>query len=78
MPSVALARAAQTQAVETAAAVARTASTLAGGSSLFLASALQRHVRDTEAMTHHFTVAPPTWEQAGRVLLGDDPGVPAF
>ena len=62
---LALARAAETQAVETAAAVARTASTLAGGGSLYLASALQRHVRDTEAMTHHFTVAPPTWEQAG-------------
>ena len=75
---IALARAAETQAVETAAAIARTASTLAGGGALYLASALQRHVRDTEAMTHHFTVAPPTWEQAGRVLLGDDPGVPAF
>jgi alkylation response protein AidB-like acyl-CoA dehydrogenase len=75
---LALARAAQSQAVETAAAVTRTASTLAGGSALYLASALQRHTRDVEAMTHHFGVAPPTWEQAGRVLLGSDPGVPAF
>jgi alkylation response protein AidB-like acyl-CoA dehydrogenase len=75
---LARARAAQTQAVETAAAVTRTANTLAGGSALYLESELQRRVRDAEAMTHHFTVAPPTWEQAGRVLLGSDPGVPAF
>jgi alkylation response protein AidB-like acyl-CoA dehydrogenase len=33
-------------------------------------SSLQRHMRDAEAVTHHFTVAPHTWEDAGRVLLG--------
>jgi alkylation response protein AidB-like acyl-CoA dehydrogenase len=75
---LALARAGCTQAVETAAAVTRTANTLGGGSSIYLASALQRHARDAEAITHHFTVAPHTWEQAGRVLLGREPGVPAF
>jgi indole-3-acetate monooxygenase len=75
---LALARAACTQAVETAAAVTGTANTLGGGSSIYLASALQRHARDAEAITHHFTVAPHTWEQSGRVLLGRDPGVPAF
>lgn len=75
---LALARTACTQAVEAAAAVTRTASTLGGGGALYSASSLQRHVRDAEAITHHFTVAPFTWEQAGRVLLGRDPGVPVF
>ncbi|MGE0703894.1 MAG: acyl-CoA dehydrogenase family protein [Vicinamibacterales bacterium] len=75
---IALARIASTQAVETAATVTRTASTLGGGTSLFLTSALQQRARDAEALTHHFTVAPHTWEQAGRVLLGRQPGVPAF
>jgi len=75
---IALARAACTQAVETAAAATRTANTLGGGGALYSESGLQRHMRDAEAITHHFTVAPFTWEQAGRVLLGRDPGVPAF
>jgi alkylation response protein AidB-like acyl-CoA dehydrogenase len=75
---IALARAACTQAAETAAAVTRTASTLGGGSAIYTASRLQRHMRDAEAITHHFTVAPFTWEQAGRVLLGRDPGVPVI
>ena len=75
---IALARAACTQAVETAAAVTRTANTLAGGGALYAGSEIQRHARDAEAMTHHFAVAPFTWEQVGRVLLGAEPGVPAF
>lgn len=75
---LALAHAATTQAAETGAAVARTANTLGGGSALYSSSSLQRHARDAEAITHHFTVAPHTWEQAGRVLLGRDPLVPAF
>ncbi|MCL4814944.1 MAG: acyl-CoA dehydrogenase family protein, partial [Vicinamibacteraceae bacterium] len=65
---IALARAASTHAVETVAEITRTANTLAGGSSLYASSSLQRHARDAEAMTHHFTVAPHTWEDAGRVL----------
>jgi alkylation response protein AidB-like acyl-CoA dehydrogenase len=75
---LALARIATTHVAETAAAVARTANLLGGGSSIYSASSLQRHARDAEAITHHFTVAPHTWEQAGRMLLGRDPGVPAF
>lgn len=75
---LALGRIAATQAVETAAAVARTVSTLAGGSSIYLSSSLQRHVRDAEAVTHHFTVSPHTWEEAGRVLLGRQPVAPVF
>jgi indole-3-acetate monooxygenase len=75
---LALGRIAATQAVEAAAAVARTANTLAGGSSIYSKSSLQRHMRDAEAVTHHFTVAPHTWEDAGRVLLGRSPAIPVF
>jgi indole-3-acetate monooxygenase len=75
---IALGRAACTQAVETGASIAATACRLGGGSALFRASPLQRHARDAEAATHHFSVAPFTWEQAGRVLMGRDPGVPVF
>jgi indole-3-acetate monooxygenase len=75
---VALGRMACNQAVETAATVTRTASTLAGGTSIYSTSALQRHARDAEAVTHHFTVAPHAWEEAGRVLMGREPLVPVF
>lgn len=75
---LALGRIAATQAVETAAKVARTANTLAGGSSIYSRSSLQRHMRDADAITHHFTVAPLTWEDAGRVLLGRQPTIPIF
>ena len=75
---LAMARSACTLAAETAASVTATANRLAGGSSIFARSSVQRHARDAEALTHHFTVAPQTWEQAGRMLLGKDPGVPAF
>ena len=75
---LALARIACMQAAETGAAVTKTANTLAGGSSIYTRSSLQRHARDAEAITHHFTVAPHVWEEAGRVLLGRQPNVPAF
>ncbi len=75
---IAMGRMAATHVVETAAAVAQTASTLGGGNAIYHRSPLQRHARDAEAITHHFSVAPYTWEQAGRVLLGSDPGVPVF
>ena len=75
---IAAGRLAATHAVVIAARVTRTASTLAGGSAIFDSSALQRHMRDAEAMTHHFSVAPHTWEEAGRVLLGRPPIAPAF
>jgi alkylation response protein AidB-like acyl-CoA dehydrogenase len=71
-------RIAAIHAVETAATVARTANTLAGGSSIYSSSSLQRHARDAEAVTHHFTVAPHTWEDGGRVLLGREPVAPVF
>jgi alkylation response protein AidB-like acyl-CoA dehydrogenase len=75
---LALARIASNHAAETGANVTRTANTLAGGSSIYTKSSLQRHARDAEAITHHFTVAPHTWEEAGRVLFGRAPNVPAF
>lgn len=75
---IALGRAAAIQAAETAAAVTRTANTLGGGSSIYSSSALQRHARDAEAVTHHFTVAPHVWEEAGRVLLGRKPNAAIF
>jgi hypothetical protein len=58
--------------------VTRTANTLAGGNSIYASSALQRHARDAEAVTHHFAVAPHTWEEAGRVFLGREPIIAAF
>jgi alkylation response protein AidB-like acyl-CoA dehydrogenase len=75
---IACGRIAAVQAVESAADVTRTANTLAGGSAIYLKSSLQRHARDAEAVTHHFTVAPHTWEDAGRVLLGRRPVAAAF
>ena len=75
---LALGRIAAMNAAETGAAVTRTANALAGGSSIYSKSSLQRHARDAEAVTHHFTVAPHTWEEAGRVLLGRKPNTPAF
>lgn len=75
---LALARAAATQAAETAAAVTRTASTLGGGQAVYASSSLQRHARDADVITHHFTVAPHSWVEAGRILLGRSPTVPVF
>lgn len=75
---LALGRIAAINAVEVAAVVTRTANTLAGGSSIYSTSPLQRHARDAEAVTHHFTVAPHIWEDAGRILLGRDPVAAIF
>lgn len=75
---IALNRMATTHAAEVATSVARTAGVLAGGGAIFKTSALQRHVRDADALAHHFTVAPHVWEDAGRVLLGRSPTAPMF
>ncbi|HEY0285271.1 MAG TPA: acyl-CoA dehydrogenase family protein [Vicinamibacterales bacterium] len=75
---IALGRMAATYAAETSAAVTRTASRLAGGTSIYASSPLHRHARDADAVAHHFTVSPHTWEEAGRVLLGRELTVPAF
>ena len=78
MRQEALLRAAATNAVEMAARVTATINTLGGSSSIYSTSSLQRHMRDAEAVTHHFTVAPHVWEDAGRVLLGRSPTMPIF
>jgi alkylation response protein AidB-like acyl-CoA dehydrogenase len=74
----AVCRAAALHASETAAFVTRTASVLAGGTSIFTSSSLQRHARDADAVTHHITQSPQMWEECGRVLLGLDPLFPIF
>jgi alkylation response protein AidB-like acyl-CoA dehydrogenase len=73
-----LCRAASNHATEVSAAVARTASTLAGSTSVYNSSALQRHARDADVITHHFTQSPHVWEDAGRTLLGLEPLAPLF
>lgn len=73
-----LCRIASVQAVETAAWVTRTMSTLAGGTSVYSTSSLQRHARDADVLTHHFTQSPQVWEDAGRVLMGFEPATPLF
>lgn len=74
----AMCRIAAVHASETGAQVARTASGLAGGTSIYSSSSLQRHARDADAVTHHVTQSPQMWEECGRVLLGLDPLFPIF
>jgi len=75
---LALIRIASNQATETSARVAHTASTLAGGSSVYNSSSLQRHARDADVITHHMTQSPHVWEDAGRALMGMEPLAPIF
>jgi indole-3-acetate monooxygenase len=49
---------------------------LGGGDSVYESSPLQRCLRDMNAVTQHIATAPGTFEVAGRVLLGLDPGTP--
>ncbi len=44
--------------------------TLAGGSSVYRSNTLQRRFRDAHVITQHMMVAPPSYELAGRVVLG--------
>jgi indole-3-acetate monooxygenase len=74
----ALCRAASNHGTETAARITHMASTMAGGSSVYSASSLQRHARDADVITHHMTQSPHVWEDAGRALLGLDPLAPIF
>ena len=59
-----------THATRAAAEVATSMYELGGGSSVYLTSPLQRRFRDAHVGTQHLMVAPPTWELAGRVLMG--------
>lgn len=63
-------RMAATHAVESSAQAVDAAYRLAGGSAIYDTSPLQRRFRDVHAATQHLLVAPPTWELAGRALLG--------
>jgi alkylation response protein AidB-like acyl-CoA dehydrogenase len=49
-----------------------------GGSALYATNPLDRLFRDVHTINQHVIVAPKTYEQSGRVLLGLDPGVPFF
>ncbi|WP_426169869.1 acyl-CoA dehydrogenase family protein [Sandarakinorhabdus sp. DWP1-3-1] len=59
-----------THLTRTAADVVRTAYDHAGGSAVYSSHPLQRRFRDAHVATQHMMVAPPTYELAGRVLLG--------
>jgi alkylation response protein AidB-like acyl-CoA dehydrogenase len=74
----ALSRVAAVQAVETAGDVAHICNVQAGGGAIYSSSDFQRHMRDAEAVGHHFTVAQHVWEDTGRVLLGRAPLAPVF
>ena len=75
---IALNRIAAANAADVGVSVTRAANLLAGGSSIYNKSSLQRHARDAEAIAHHFTVAPYVWEDAGRVFMGRAPIAPMF
>lgn len=63
-------RLAATNAVRTAAVVAREMYDLGGGSAIYDGSPLQRRFRDAHTATAHIQVSPATWELTGRLLLG--------
>lgn len=63
-------RLATTHAVNTAAEVIDSLYTLAGGTSVFLKSPIQRHFRDVHVATQHMMVNEATLELIGRVQLG--------
>ncbi|MEW6273014.1 MAG: acyl-CoA dehydrogenase family protein [Thermodesulfobacteriota bacterium] len=63
-------RLAATQAVRDAAGVVDAMYDAGGVSSIYASSTLQRRFRDVHVATQHVLVAPPTFELAGRVLLG--------
>jgi alkylation response protein AidB-like acyl-CoA dehydrogenase len=63
-------RLAATHLTRTAAEATRAAWDIAGGSAVYASHPLQRRFRDAHVATQHMMVAPPTYELAGRVLLG--------
>lgn len=71
-------RLAATSAVEASRRIVDDLYTLAGGSSIYTQSPLQRQLRDIHTATQHMMVGQPTWELTGRVLVGletDPPGL---
>ncbi len=73
-----LLRLAGVHATRASAAAVDFAYTAGGGTSLYRKSPLQRYMRDVHAVTQHIIVAPQTFTDAGRVLVGLDPGTPVF
>jgi alkylation response protein AidB-like acyl-CoA dehydrogenase len=63
-------RLAATHAVDASVRAVDACYTLGGGTSVYRASALQRRFRDVHVITQHMMVAAPTYELAGRILLG--------
>jgi alkylation response protein AidB-like acyl-CoA dehydrogenase len=63
-------RLASTHAVRTSADAADRAYEAGGGTSIFADSRLQRCFRDLHTITQHMIVGRPTFELAGRILLG--------
>ena len=63
-------RLAATAAVEASRRIVDDLYTLAGGSSIYTQSPLQRQLRDIHTATQHMMVGQPTWELTGRVLVG--------
>ncbi len=63
-------RLASTSATESATRAVDLCYTLAGGTSVYRTSTLQRRFRDVHVVTQHMMVAPPSYELAGRVLVG--------
>jgi len=67
-------RGAATHAVSAAAGAVTAMYEAGGGSAIYESSPLQRYLRDIHVATQHMIVGPATWELAGRVRLGMDPG----
>jgi alkylation response protein AidB-like acyl-CoA dehydrogenase len=68
----AVVRGAISNAVDASVTAVDTAYTLAGGTSVYRSSPLQRMFRDVHAATQHVLLSPAMWPAAGRVLLGVD------
>ena len=65
-------RLAGANAAESAAKVVDAMYTMAGGTSVYQASALQRCLRDAHVATQHIMVAPRLYETMGKHLFGMD------
>jgi alkylation response protein AidB-like acyl-CoA dehydrogenase len=63
-----------THAVSAAADATAIAYRLGGGQANYERSVLQRCLRDVNAVTQHFVVAPNNFETVGRVMMGLEPG----
>ena len=49
-----------------------------GGSSLYATPPLDRHFRDIHTLNQHVVVSQKTYQSAGRMFLGLEPGEPFF